>query len=93
MKIIKPGDHPIDRYINELDILDRTPGIDERYYLRISASAPGYPWEKLSNEYPGVDQLNKLFEKYKCKLDVEVFIRELDGKSESKTLKLSYPSS
>ena len=93
MKIIKSSDRALDKYLEELPVLYRTPGTNDGHYLRVSASVPGEPWEILSNEASAVDQLDKFFEKYGCELDVEVFIRTLnDDKAKPITLKLSYPS-
>ena len=92
MKIIKSS-RELDKYLDELPVLYRTPGTDDNHYLRVSVSVPGQPWDVLSNDDSAVVQLNKLFETHNCTLDVEVFIRTLgDDKAKPVTLNLSYPS-
>ncbi len=82
----------LDKFLDISTVFDRTPGNNDGYYLRISASVPGQPWVNLSNESPASVQLLKLYEEYGCDLDVEVFARELNAvNARPGKLSLSYP--
>ena len=92
MKIISAKTHPLDIFLNESTVFDRTPGINDNYYLRISASIPGQPLKTLSNDSPAAVQLLELHKEYGCDLEIEAFARKLyENNTQSKTLKLSYP--
>jgi len=93
VKIINAKTHTLDRYLNELPVLDRTPGInDDGFYLRVSASIPAQPLKTLSNDSPAAVQLLELHKEYGCDLEVEVFIRQSDMSNTQPTiLNLSYP--
>ena len=86
------SDRNLQKFLNEVPVLSRIPGINEDHYLRISVSVPGQSLDTLSTKYPAIEQLKTLYTTYDCNLDLEIFIRSLDnGNTKPMTLRQSYP--
>ncbi|MCK5289352.1 MAG: hypothetical protein KAJ56_00265 [Candidatus Aenigmarchaeota archaeon] len=83
----------MDKFLDKYTVLDRTPGVNDGYYLRVSALVAGQPPITLSNEFPAANQLSELHEEYGCDLDVEVFARDLNAavNAQPGTSSFSYP--